>query len=141
MNLRDLELTLADIETQLLHRKCTQLESELDSEDDDDDSVDEATLASDGAKIVGPQAGGGMKGGPEAYAGYTVGNEGDIHLDGGGTKSPTTTQDALRCALRGGPGDMPPQTQAGKAAAAQEYNRRNSDNQGDVDHSGYQSGA
>ena len=141
MNLRDLELTLADIETQLLYRKNEQLEAMLDSEDDDSDPVDEAHLASDGAKIVGPMAGGGRKGGPEAYAGYTVGQEGTIHLDGGGTKSPTTTQDALRAALKGGPGDMPPQTQAGKASAAQTYNRKNHDNQGDVDHSGFQSGA
>lgn len=132
MNLRDLELTLADIESQLLHRKCDYLESELE----------EASLASDGAKITGPQAGGGINGGPEAYAGYTVGNEGDIHRDGGGTDSAQAERSkTLRATLRGGPGDTLPQTQAGKAAAAQAYNRKDRDNQGDVDHSGFQSGA
>ena len=138
MTLKDLELTLADIESQLLARRCDYLESLID---DDSDSVDEASLASDGAKIVGPKSGGGISGDAEAYQGYTVGNEGDIHLDGGGTKAPSTTMDALKAALKGGPGDMPPQTQEAKAAAAKAYTRMDRDNQGDVDHSGHQSGA
>lgn len=140
MDIDTLNLTLADVEVQLLRRKCDMLESDLD-ELTPEDEVDEATLASDGAKIATQQAGGGM-GGPETYAGYSVGREGDRHMDGGGTKTAAPERSAaLAAAMRGGPGDMPPQTTAGKAAAALSYTRKDKDNQGDVDHSGHQSGA
>ncbi len=137
MNLVELELTLADVQTSLLTRKCSRLEALLP----DADPVDEATVASDGAKISTQSSGGGASGGPEGNQGYTVGQEGDIHLDGGGTKTPSTTMAALKAALKGGPGDSVPQTIDAKAAAAKHYTRMDRDNQGDIDHSGHQSGA
>lgn len=145
MNTENLNLTLADIEASLLRRKCDALEDIIDEQDDEgegDAQVDEATVASDGAKISSQKAGGGAPSGPDAYAGYSVGSEGDRHLDGGGTRTADAERaETLRAAMHGGPGDNPPQTTDGKAAMARKYSRKDKDNQGDVDHSGHQSGA
>ncbi len=143
MKLDELNLVLADIKTALVERRCEHLEAAIDEYDDDedDDDLDEASLASDGTKISKQQAGGGS-GGPEAYTGYTVGNEGDRKLDGGGTKSASSERmQTLRASLHGGPGDMPPQTTAGQAAHAKKYSRKDRENMGDVNNSGHYSGA
>ncbi len=138
MDLTTLNLVLADIKAALFERKCSQLESVIDGYEAE---LGEASLASDGTKIASKQAGGGMSG-PEAYAGYTVGREGDRKLDSGGTLSASSERmTTLKAALHGGPGDMPPQTTAGKAAMAKKYSRNDRENKGDVDNSGYNSGA
>ena len=133
--INDLEVILADVETQLLRHRVDQLENILDAVTG---GVEEATeIASQGLSQTSQESGGGAgPGAPEGYRGYSLEREGDIRFDDGSIESAQAERvKTLRWALMGGPADLGPQTQEAKAKMAKDYSRNDRYNTGDVDNS------
>jgi len=126
MDLNQLNTTLTGIENALLRRKCAVIEAAFNELDD---AVEEA-YEIEGQSVDTSASSGG------AGDGYTLGREGDVHMDGGSTKTAAAEKaKAAAKAMQGGPGDKgTPQSTSGLETRAYGSSSKSREDRGDVDH-------
>ena len=134
MDLNQLNTTLTGIESALLRRKVTQLEGAFDELDEACEEMVEA-YEIEGQAVSTSSASGSDPGG-EAYAGYTVGDEGDRKMDSGATKTSAAEKAKAHAkAMQGGPDDKgAPQSTSSAEARAHSSSSRDREDRGDIDH-------